>query len=175
MEDIGQENLIEELAEFVRNRFWGKYKGTVARVGEGSELGLITAKVPAVYGDNESPLALPSVVFAGDAHGFVTLPENGDGVWIEFEGGDPGRPIWTGFWWASGEIPGEVTPKKRALITPKGHKLIFDDDAGSITLAHADGAEISLTGDAITIKIGSSQIELSSSGINCNNGALEVK
>jgi len=175
MENIAQEQIIEELTDFVRNRFWGKYKGTVVSVGEGSELGLITARVAGVYGDEESPWALPAVPFAGSDHGFITLPEKDDGVWIEFEGGDSGRPIWTGYWWATGEMPSDASPKKRALITPAGLKLIFDDDEGSIILTSAVGTEIKLTNDTITIKTGSAQIELNSQGINCNSGALEVK
>ncbi|MEG4643955.1 phage baseplate assembly protein V, partial [Paracoccus sp. APAP_BH8] len=34
------------------------------------------------------------------------LPEVGDTVWIEFEAGDPMRPIWAGTFWGAPESSG---------------------------------------------------------------------
>ena len=96
------EQKIVELAEFQRGRYFGKYRGLVQDVDDPENMGRIVAQVPEVYGEEYSPWALPSVPFAGQNHGFVVLPEVGDGVWVEFEAGDPSRPIWTGCWWARG-------------------------------------------------------------------------
>jgi hypothetical protein len=84
------------------------------------------------------------------------LPKAGDGVWIEFEAGDPSRPIWTGFWWASGEIPTD-SADQRVVVTPEGLKLVMDD-AGDITL-----------------EIGGTKLVLSASGLSVNDGAFEVR
>ncbi len=170
------ETLAVEMTEFMRNRFFGKYRGLVHEVGEGENLGYIKAIVPAVYGaDNESPWALPSVPFAGKDHGLVALPEKDDGVWIEFEAGDPSRPIWTGCWWANGEMPEDGGPTSRVWVTTGGHKLILDDEGGKVQLLHSGGGEITITSDDITIKSGKGKIVLSSSGVSVNDNALEVK
>lgn len=169
------EKLAVELEEFRRNRYFGKYRGLVQEVGEGEKLGQLTATVPEVYGEMTSPWALPSVPFAGKEHGFVLLPEVNDGVWIEFEAGDPSRPIWTGCWWGEGEMPVSAGSQARVLVTPGGHQLVLDDGEQKLRLCHSGGANLTMTKDVITLKIGQTQIVLSSSGVNINNGAFEVR
>jgi uncharacterized protein involved in type VI secretion and phage assembly len=175
MVDREMENLVVELTEFVRNRYFGKYRGLVRNVDDPENMGRIIAQVPEVYEDEDSPWALPSVPFAGQNHGLVVLPEVGDGVWIEFEAGDPSCPIWTGCWWASGEMPSPGGKAVRVLATTAGHKVILDDDGSKLQLLHSGGAEITMTDNDITLKIGSTQIVLSASGVNINNGAFEVR
>lgn len=170
------ERLVVDLLEQVRGRYWGKYRGTVDRVITDDPPGQIIVKVPSVYGDNvTSPPALPAMPFAGDSHGLVMLPEQGDGVWIEFEDGNPSHPIWTGFWFAKGELPGSAGPKKRALVTKKNLELVFDDDAEEIKITHPSGAEIKLDSNGLTMQFGTTvRILLDTSGIDFNNGAYKV-
>lgn len=175
MADPNMEDLVVELAEFKRSRFFGKYRGLVRDVDDSENLGRLVAQVPEVYGEEDSPWALPSVPFAGNGHGLVALPEVGDGVWIEFEAGDPSRPIWTGCWWASNEIPEPGGTQTRVFVTTAGHKLILDDDGGELKLLHSGGTEITMTNDNITLKAGTGKIVISSSGISVNNGAFEVR
>ncbi len=166
------ERLVVELAEYKRNHFFGKYRGIVKEVGDDAELGYIKAIVPAIYGDEiESPWAVPSVPFAGAGHGLVALPEVDDGVWIEFEAGDISRPIWTGFWWADGEMPDPKGTLVRTFITTAGHKLVLDDDAGEVILLHSDGAEMKMTGSDIEISIGQASIKLSDGEISLKVGS----
>ncbi len=169
------ENLVVELTESVRSRHYGKYRGIVRDVNDPDGLGRIKAQVPEVYEAEDSPWALPVVPFAGPSHGLVLLPEVGDGVWIEFEAGDISRPLWTGCWWGSREMPSPADREVRVLATTAGHKLIMDDDGRTFKLQHAGGAEITMTDNDITLKIGSSQIVLSATGISVNNGAMEVR
>jgi uncharacterized protein involved in type VI secretion and phage assembly len=169
------EKQLVELTEQIRSKYYGKYRGIVQDPDDPDSLGRVTARVPEVYGEEDSPWALPAVPFAGSSHGLILLPEKGDGVWFEFEAGDPSRPIWTGAWWASGELPSDGGVKKRALVTSSGHKLIFDEDGSLIQLKHSSGGEITMTDTDITIKIGSSQIVLSASGVDINNGAFTVR
>ncbi len=175
MIDEDMESLVVEAAEFIRDHYFGKYRGKVQDVNDPENLGRIVAQVPEVYGELNSPWAMPSVPFAGKNHGLVVLPEVDDGVWIEFEAGDISRPIWSGCWWASDEMPSSSGVQTRVLVTSGGHKLVLDDEKGKLQLLHSGGAEFTMTGDDITIKIGSSQITLSPSGVNINNGALEVR
>jgi hypothetical protein len=162
------------LAEYLDARYFGKYRGLVDQVGTADKLGLITATVPEVLGTEITPWARPAVAFAGPNHGFLALPEKGDGVWIEFEAGDVSKPIWTGCWWGDKEIPKPGAEKVRLFATSKGHKLVFDDDADEILLEHGGGPSIKLTANDITLALGSKKIVISSSGVSVNNGALEV-
>lgn len=171
------EKLILELTEILRSRFYGKYKGIVREVGDGDQLGYIKVEIPEIFGENvNSPWVQPQIPLAGPNYGLLMLPETGDGVWLEFEAGDISLPIWTGFWWSTAEeIPDPASKETRLLVTPKGHKIILDDENDEFCIIHASGPEIKLTSDEISLKIGSSQIVLSASQVNINNGALVVK
>lgn len=168
------EQLLGQMADYMNSRFFGKYRGVVSDVEDPEKIGRIKARVPAVFGETESPWALPASPFAGPQHGLFLLPEAEDGVWIEFEGGNPARPIWSGFWWASGEIPSPNTTKARVLATSAGHKLVLDDDASQVQLLHAGGAELTMTDSEITLKLGQCNITISQSEINVNNGMLKI-
>jgi uncharacterized protein involved in type VI secretion and phage assembly len=169
-----QERLLVELAEHMRDRYFGKYRGIVQDVDDPDTLGRVVAKVPEVYGAEDSPWAMPAVPFAGANHGLVLLPEVNDGVWIEFEAGDLARPIWTGCWWGSNEIPSPGGKDTRVLVTSGGHKLVLDDAKEKLQLLHSGGGEITMTNTDITIKIGATQLVLSASGVSVNNGAFQV-
>lgn len=163
-----------QLAQYLDTHRFGKYRGLVETVGTGSELGLITAQVPEVLGEEVSGWARAAVPFAGAQHGFVALPESGDGVWIEFEAGDITKPIWSGFWWAAGEIPAPAGEKTRVFATSNGHKLVFDEDGDEITLEHGAGPSIKLTAGEITLAVGSKKIVIGAAGVSVNGGALDV-
>ena len=170
------EDLIVELNEHRRSHYYGKYRGVVTDPDDPEKMGRIKAQVPAIYGDEQdSPWCLPVVPFAGDSHGLLLLPKKGDGVWIEFEAGNISRPLWTGCWWGKNELPDPKGVNQHVLTTPKGLQIVLDDDASQLQLLHPGGAEITMTDSSITLKIGTAQIELSSSGVNVNNGALEGK
>lgn len=167
------ETLLVELAGEVRGRLWGKYRGKVVDVDDPESIGRIRVQVPSVLGDADSPWAMPCVPFAGENHGLVLLPEVDDGVWIEFEGGDPALPIWTGGWWPSA-LPAPGDKKVRALVTTEGLKVVLDDDAKELSLIHPGGAEIKMTQSEISIAIGSAKVVLSSAGVSVNDGAFKV-
>lgn len=173
--DDSFERPFADLAEQVTTRYWGKYRGTVESVEDDEHMGMIRCKVPSVYGDETSPPALPAGLFAGKDQAFLFLPKQGDGVWIEFENGNPRRPIWSGGWWARDEMPAEASADRRVLITPGGLKLIMDDGAKEIQLLHGTKGEITMTDSGITLRFGRAKIELSDSGVAINGTALEVK
>src|SRR5262245_7663853 len=172
MEKCGFEDQLVELVEWRNERFFGKYRGTVDSVEEGDELGLISVKVPEVFGpDHVVERVRPCSPFAGSKHGFVAIPEQGDGVWVEFEAGKTSLPIWTGFWWANNELPEPKGKLVRSFITTKGHKFLLDDHENKVTLLHASGAEMTMTESDITIKIGDSSVKLTKSDITLIAGA----
>ncbi|MBS1912265.1 MAG: hypothetical protein JST22_09795 [Bacteroidetes bacterium] len=192
MADYESERMLADLHEHVRTRCYGKYRGVVTDVDDSETMGRIRAKVPEVYGpDQDSPWALPASGFAGPSHGFVMIPEVNDGVWIEFEAGDISRPIWTGGWWGSGELPDGAGTKKRAIVTTAGHRFVLNDDDKEIQLLHSGGAELkmtdddikltkgnaetTMTGDQITLKLGSSEITITQTDITLKAGSGQIK
>jgi hypothetical protein len=91
------------------NKFYGKYKGTVVVNIDPLFRGRLLCTVPDVTGLPPTswceacvPLAGPS----GPPMGVYVVPPIGAGVWVEFEQGNPGKPIWSGCrWGAPSDIP----------------------------------------------------------------------
>jgi Type VI secretion system/phage-baseplate injector OB domain len=83
----------------VRSRFFGKYRGTVMNNKDPLNRGRLLVQVVDVLGLGSSSWAMPCVPFAGLAMGSFSCPLPGTGVWVEFEQGDPQKPIWTGCFW----------------------------------------------------------------------------
>jgi len=164
--DTEFEDQLVELSEWRNEHYYGIYRGTVESVEEGDNLGIISVKIPDVFGPTHTVSRVrPCSPFAGDKHGFVAIPEPGDGVWIQFEAGKTSLPVWIGFWWASGEIPEPKGKLVRSFITTKGHKVVLDDDQDEVTLLHSGGAKMKMTGSDVKITIGNASIEMSSSEI----------
>ncbi len=79
--------LTEQLLEWVRSHYFGKYRGTVEDNNDTTGRGRLQVSVPSLLGNNKV-WAMPCVPYAGDQVGFFCLPEQQTGVWVEFEGGD---------------------------------------------------------------------------------------
>ena len=82
-------------------KFFGKYRGTVINNIDPMQIGRILAQVPNVQGLIPTTWALPSVPCSLPKKVGSALPKVGAAVWIEFEQGDPDRPIWTGCWFGN--------------------------------------------------------------------------
>ncbi len=85
-------------------KYYGKYRGKVLDNIDPDDLGRIIAYVPNVPG-SKTNFAMPCVPYAGPGVGLYTLPPIDANVWIEYEGGDPNFPIWSGCFWGPDEIP----------------------------------------------------------------------
>jgi hypothetical protein len=79
---------------------------------------------------------MPCSPYAGKGIGLFTIPPVGTNVWVEFEGGDPDYPIWSGCFWGNNELPDE------AKVAKPDEMIVFK--------AFATG------GKGITVKMGSS-------------------
>jgi uncharacterized protein involved in type VI secretion and phage assembly len=156
-----------------RPRYYGKYRGIVSAVD--ASTCRIKAKVPSVLGDADSGWCLACVPYAGPQVGIAFLPEEGSGVWIEFEGGDVSYPVWTGCYWREGEVPSAVGAGVKVIITKSPNQVVLDDDAGSITITDNNGNSVKLDTSGITISRGGQQVVLNDLSVSVNNGALEVQ
>ena len=168
------EDVLERVTEFQRTKYFGKYRGLVADIEDPDGVGRIVAEVPAVYGEARSPWAMPCLPFAGPSHGLALIPEVGDGVWIEFEGGDLARPIWSGCWWADGQRPEPSANTARLLATTAGHQVLIDEDADEIKLVHPGGGELVIAADEIKLSIGQCSLKLTTSEIILNDGMAKI-
>jgi len=169
------EGQVVQLTQHRQHRFFGKYRGVVKDVTDPDHRLRIKALVPAVYEDKLTPWAMPALPFAGRQHGLMLRPEVEDGVWIEFEAGDPSRPIWAGCFWADGQRPSSEVEHVRMLATTAGHKVAIDDDAGEIKLEHADGITLlTLKAGEITLAVGRCQLKITPEAIVLNDGMAKV-
>jgi uncharacterized protein involved in type VI secretion and phage assembly len=137
-------------------QFFGKYRGSVANNIDPQMMGRIQVSVPAVLGEGSLSWAMPCAPYAGPGVGFFAIPPNGARVWVEFEGGDPDYPIWSGGFWGLGEAP--ATP---ALAEIK----VLKTDTATVTLNDLPG----VGGITIETTLGA-RIVISASGIEITNG-----
>jgi uncharacterized protein involved in type VI secretion and phage assembly len=158
-------------------RFFGKYRGIVSDNRDPLMQGRIKARVQDVLGSNDSGWALPCTPYAGSGVGLFLLPPVDASVWIEFEHGDPDYPIWTGCFWAQGELPADpAVPEKKMLKTDAG-MVTFDDTpgAGGITIETTTGMKIAITTSGIEINDGQGgTVKLTGPKVTINDSALEV-
>lgn len=144
------------------DRFYGKYRGLVTVNVDPQNQGRLKATVPEVLGEIPSSWALPCAPYAGTGAGFFAVPPIGAGVWIEFEAGNVSRPIWTGTWWATGEVPMDEkgvpaqAPTSKIFRTEFGLLLSMDDAAQTITLSDVVGVNL------MTIKVLEGTIQIKS-------------
>jgi hypothetical protein len=119
-------------------------------VSAGNILGAPGEGVP----DDLCPWAEPCFPFGGalaageiadKTQGSIMIPEVGSTVWVGFDMGFTGRPVWLGAWLGQGELPVEFTSPEfvRLIKTPAGHLILFDDTPGAekILLAESTATE----------------------------------
>jgi len=70
-------------------RFYGIYRGVVYAVNDPLEKGRIKVQVPQLLSDFPTQWCWPVGVVG-------VTPNIGEGVWVQFEGGDPTYPVWHG-------------------------------------------------------------------------------
>ena len=174
-----------------RGRFLGKYRGRVTASNDPLQVGRVRAKVPDVFGDEESGWALPCFAFAGPGVGLFMVPPVGAWVWIEFEYGDPASPIWTGCFFPDDPTAAAATKMQllplesgvgaNELVLKTGEWLVRIDRSKLSVESLLGGrpcTRIELT--AGTVKLANEQltplatIEMTGNAVRINGTALEV-
>lgn len=162
-------------------RFYGKYRGKVSNNLDPLQLGRIQVTVPEVLGDGRLSWALPCMPFAGPGVGFFALPPVNANVWVEFEGGDPDHPIWSGCFWDVGQVPAKPAIPHMMVLKTQGVTLQLSDvpGGGGLTIevnppAVAIPLKMTFTSAGIEIRNGKNSIKLTAVSVNVNDGALEV-
>jgi hypothetical protein len=172
--------------------FYGKYRGTVTNNRDPKGLGRVQVSAPAVLGEGRRSWAMPSVPYAGPMVGWVAIPPEGANIWVEFEGGHPDYPIWSGCFWGNDEMPhGPAIPEVKLFKTEgmtlrmadggeqKGFTLTLDSPATThkLTLTMTDAGIALHYGDSISFQLTNDVIEVVRSdkaSIKLTDDAIEI-
>src|SRR5688500_9658951 len=136
--------------------FHGKLRGVVSDNSDPNNMGRIRARVAEVFGENESGWALPALPYAGKSVGLFLIPPTNASVWIEFEHGDPEYPVWTGCFWAQGEVPASPANADMKVLKTNVATITINDSAGSggITIETTAGMKIVMDSSSIEVTNG---------------------
>ena len=160
-------DISHQILTWIRSHYFGKYRGIVTDNNDTTGRGRLKVSVQAVLGDLEV-WAMPCVPYAGNGVGFYSIPNEKTGVWVEFEAGDPSSPIWSGCFWADGEVPDASGPSIKIWKTDK-LSVRADDDADELKVSTDSSSTITLSDD-IELNSGGSSHTVGSSGITSDSG-----
>lgn len=163
-------------------QFWGKYRGIAIDNVDPLMLGRLQVSVPQVLGEVLTAWAMPCVPYAGLQVGFCMTPAVGTAVWVEFEGGDPDYPIWTGCYWREGERPIDAVLPDSRMIQTNCAQLLLDDmpGEGGFTLRASDPAVdtpvyLTATSEGFSITIGETVLKLDGTGAVIAQGTARIR
>jgi hypothetical protein len=169
--------------------FYGKYRGTVIDNVDPLLKGRLLVEVPDVVGPAPSSWAEPCVPLAGPTGlpmGVYMVPPIGAGVWVEFERGDPSKPIWVGCRWG---LPTDIPPlalvglpvSPNICMQTMGQNMVMISDlpptplTGGIILKSLTGASLVVNDAGIFIQNGKgASITMIGPAVEINLGALTI-
>jgi uncharacterized protein involved in type VI secretion and phage assembly len=166
------------------DKYYGKYRGMVLNNIDPMMIGRLLVQVPDVLGLGVSSWAMPCVPVAGPQMGVYVVPLVSSGVWVEFEGGNPDYPIWSGcFWGSTAEVPplafAGLPVSPNIVLQTSGQSTIVVSDlpgpTGGIMLKSLTGASIIVNDTGIYIQNGKgASIVMAGPAVTINNGALTI-
>jgi len=175
--------------------YFGVYPAIVTNiVKEGQHLGRIEVRFPFLgeAGKNVRALATLCTPYADDGQGFQMIPEEKSQVVVAFEAGDLRRPYILGACWngqaSQPDAPVKANNKrliktragsllefddtkgaaKVTLSMQSGHKVVMDDAANTVTVAHKNGSTLQFqaSGDVSLTAVGRFVVTASAVQVN---------
>lgn len=147
-------------------RIYGVVTAQVITNCDQTLMGRVKVRFPWLPG--YEPWARVATLMAGLDGGTFFIPQQEEEVLVAFNHGYVNEPYIVGSLWNGRDKPHEMTAKdpihQRAIRTPEGHELAFDDSAHSITITNPNGAKVTLTPEKIELVIGSASIVLQKGG-----------
>ena len=142
--------LIQEQGLEATGRFYSIYTGIVEDNDDPLQMHRLKVSVPSVMG------GITQWAFAkGSPGGFncgakLLTPDIGDLVYVEFEFGNPDKPLWTYNGWGEDEMPQELAdPDVMGVVTPNGNIITVNDKTGDLSIHLNGNTSIQLDGDFI--------------------------
>jgi phage baseplate assembly protein gpV len=171
---VGHPRNDDELEAVAMKKLFGKYRGRVKDNYDPQGLGRVEVSSPAALGAGVRRWAMPCLPYAEPGVGLAMLPAVGADVWVEFEGGDPRHPIWTGFFWDSSMAPAP-TDGDVVLTTRGGHRLVLSDSGSEVVLRHPGGSTVKLDSTGGVELRSSSTIRVTASKVEVRAGAVDLE
>lgn len=128
-------------------RYYSVYRGFVVNREDPGFYGRLQLNIPIIHGPSYSTYwAWPKHNFSGNGYGSQVIPQKGDVVWVEFEYGNPRKPIWSfGHFGRDSQSKELEKPKELQdynnywFKTPGGHLIQIDETNNTIKVTHNDG------------------------------------
>lgn len=136
--------------------FYGKYRAKVVDVSDPEKRGRIRVICPKVLGEAKSSWCEPCIPVAYDLGGDFAIPKVGEFVWVEFEEGNPNKPVYTGGLWSKNKSPSPTYTVGSRLITWGKCKITMTENSVEISVNNS------------TIKVSGSGVSISSNSVKSN-------
>lgn len=173
-------------------RYFGVYPAIVTKITDDDNIGRIEVKLPWLGADGADVRAMATLLtpYADDNQGFFVMPAVDTQVTVAFEAGDLRRPYILGSCWNGRESqpssPEEANNKrliktragsllefddtdgaaKVTISMQSGHKLVLDDGAQQVTLAHSNGSQITINAAGQINITANATVEVNASAVN---------
>lgn len=169
--------------------YFGIYAASVTANDDGA--GVLRVKVPSLFPAGEAVVARPALPY-----GVLFLPEVGSKVWVQFEGGEPTLPVWTGVdqlddEWDTDPAP----PSARVLRSLSDQRVVLDDTSGSegvsvlhggkahavrlddagVAVQHDAGHSLTLSSSSVTIEVGQATVAVEAAKVTISLGGSSVE
>jgi hypothetical protein len=168
--------------------YYGIYRGAVVNNFDPESRGRIMARVTDVTGIFTTSWAEPVVPFAGPNAGHLSIPPVNAGVWIQFENGDPDKPVWLGGLWGS-SIESPLMARSILTTGPAGAASLIQTmdvnficvadkgmfallPTGGILITAAPGTSIMM--DKTGVRITAPTVTINGATVTFNGGALVI-
>lgn len=117
-------------------RFYSVYRGQVVNNEDPKKINRVEINIPQILPSGTTVWALAKGQDGSLGSGFKGItPKVGDIVYVEFERGDPGYPLWSYHGYAIDEVPDQLNSNNKVgVVTPKGNYIVIDDDDDTLTL-----------------------------------------
>lgn len=130
------------------NTYYGKYRAKVVDVKDPEKRGRIRVMCPRVLGEAKSAWCEPCIPVAYDLGGDFAIPKVNEFVWVEFEEGNPNKPIYTGGLWSSNKSPSSSYAVGSRLITWGSCKITMSDSSMTLSVG---GCSLTVTSGGVSI------------------------
>ena len=135
--------------------YYGMYRAQVVDLEDPDDSGRIRVMVTSIQAEADAEThrwAMPCVPYAGPNVGLHLSPDVGDMVWVEFEGGDVTKPVWTGCYWQNGEMPLSEPERQVKFLRTDTAKISIDDAQSIVRIEIDGGAVVQLQNEVITFE-----------------------